>query len=74
MASTLLPPPPVESDRDALAALAASCAHRRLVHTLTMADLHRWPSMTPAERRLALARARRRVEAVVSHPTLDFGF
>ena len=73
MASTLLPPPPVETDRDVLAALAASCAHRRLVHTLTVADLERWDALSAVERRVALIRARRRVEAVVPHPTLDLG-
>ncbi len=73
MVATLLMPSPVEAGLDELAALAASCAHRPLVHALVLADLHRWHRLTPAERRAVLARARRRVDAVVPHPAFDFG-
>jgi hypothetical protein len=72
MATTLLLSPPVDSEREAMAALAATCAHRALVHMLVTRDLERWDKLTSAERSQALARARRRVDAVVPHPTLDF--
>ena len=73
IAMTAILPPPVEAARDELAALAATCAHRRLVYDLVKADLERWDRMSPSERRAALLRARRRVGAVVPHPTLDLG-
>ncbi|RYG20849.1 hypothetical protein EON82_19805 [bacterium] len=73
MATTLLPPTGLDTDRDALAALAASCAHRPLVYALVKADLERWHMLSTDERAAALARARRWVDAVVPHPSLDFG-
>ena len=73
MAATLLLTPPVESDLDAMTALAASCTHRPLIHALIREDLERWLRLTPSQRHAALVRAQRRVDAVVPHPELDLG-
>lgn len=73
MATILHLSPPADFDREAMVALAATCAHRPLVHMLVTRDVERWDRLTPDERSDALVRARRRVDAVVPHPTLDFG-
>lgn len=61
-------PPPSTLSADpgleALRYLASQCPTRRLIHDLTMADVHLWDGMTERERRLAFERAVRRVGAV----------
>ena len=46
---------------------------QRLEPYKSKADLERWHKLSDDERSAALARARRRVDAVVPHPSLDFG-
>lgn len=53
-----------DAELQTMYALAARCASRRLIYRLVMSDVHRWTGMGRDERRTALERARRRVQAV----------